>query len=179
MSDKKEQRKIIKSRLASLSTEEKRLFSERIADKLLTHPLFSAAEKVFLYRSTEDEADTRSIEKAALEQEKKLYYPRIEGEDMFLVRYEKGTKMMKNGYGIEEPIGEPYRGQVDLAVIPLLGFDRRRTRLGRGKGYYDRYLSAFSGKSIALAFSVQELPSVVRDERDVAPNVILTEREEI
>ena len=179
MNGKKEQRAICRKRLAALTTEEKRLFSERIADKLLAHPYYTEAKRVFLYRSAADEADTRRIAEDALKQGKEVYYPQLSGEDMYLVRYEKDTEMKLNFYGIEEPVGTPYHGEIDLAVIPLLGFDRLRTRLGRGKGYYDRFLAGYTGRSIALAFSVQELDAVTREERDVAPEIILTEKEEI
>ena len=179
MSDKKVQRAICKERLASLTDAERRTFSDKIADKLRSHPYYLEARRVFLYRSTDEEVDTRPIAEDIFRSGKELYYPQLSGNDMHLVRYTKDAEMRINSYGIEEPVGAPYLGKVDLVVIPLLGFDRSRTRLGRGKGYYDRFLSTFSGRSIALAFSIQELDVVTREKGDVSPEIILTEKEEI
>ena len=179
MTEKNRQRAICKERIASLTEEEKRLFSARIADKLLRHPYYLAAQRLFLYCSTEEEADTRAIAEEALSKGKELYFPQLSGDEMYLVRYTEDTHMRLNFYGIEEPVGEPYHGDIDLAVVPLLGFDRTCMRLGRGKGYYDRFLATYKGRSIALAYSVQELDRVSREAQDVSPEIILTEREEI
>jgi len=176
---KKQQRAICKERIASLTSEEKRLFSESIADKVFRQLSYIEARRLFLYRSTDDEVDTRAIAEDALSKGKELFYPQLSGDDMYLVRYTKDTEMRRNFYGIDEPIGEPYHGSVDLVIVPLLGFDRTHTRLGRGKGYYDRFLASYAGRSVALAYSVQELDSIAREQQDVSPEIILTEKEEI
>ncbi|MBP5405179.1 MAG: 5-formyltetrahydrofolate cyclo-ligase [Clostridia bacterium] len=179
MNDKKEQRKAIKERLSHMIKEERKEFSARIADKLLSHPFYLQARRLFIYCSTEEEADTHFIIERALSEGKSVFLPRIEGGNMAPVPYRAGDTLKKGVYGIEEPQGAPYFGEIDLAVIPLLGYDASRARLGRGKGYYDRFLSSFKGKSIALAFSVQALPKVEVERTDVRPDLILTEKEEI
>ena len=98
---------------------------------------------------------------------------------MFLVLYRKGDAFSRNIYGIEEPQGEPYFGAVDLAFVPLVAFTKDRVRLGRGKGFYDRFLSSFGGASVALAFSAQELPWIEPDPWDRKPDRILTEKGKI
>ena len=107
---------------------------------------------------------------------KEVYLPRTEGEDMFLIRYKEDAEFFVNDFGIEEPLGEPCFVRPDLAFVPLLGFDKNRNRIGRGKGYYDRFLASFDGDSLALAFSAQELPDISVNERDEKPNRILTEK---
>ena len=133
MTNKAQQRKILKERLASLPQEDACVFSRTIAEKILSEPLFSAARSIFIYRSMPTEPNTEPIIQRALALGKEVYLPRIDGENMFMVRYRTGERMLLNRYGIEEPQGEPYLGQVDLALIPLLGFDRNKSRLGRGK----------------------------------------------
>ena len=174
--DKKTQRKILKERLAALSEEEKRVFSSALFEAAVSDPAFRSAESVFVFCSMAEEPNTSPLIEAALALGKKVYLPRIEGEKMFLIPYCKDAEMTLNRYGIEEPQGEPYFGKVDLAFLPLLGFDKERRRLGRGKGYYDRFLSSFEGTSIALAFSVQELPEIEADEWDKKPDYVLTEK---
>ena len=65
---------------------------------------------------------------------------------------------------------------VDLAIIPGVAFDERGNRLGYGMGYYDRLLSRFKGSTVALAFELQILPSVPREEHDVRVGKIVTEK---
>ncbi|MBO4472603.1 MAG: 5-formyltetrahydrofolate cyclo-ligase, partial [Clostridia bacterium] len=66
-----------------------------------------------------------------------------------------------------------------LALIPLVAFDRTRARLGRGKGYYDRFLASYGGTSLALAYSVQETDAIPMDGFDVRPTAVLTAKERI
>ena len=176
MTDKKTQRKIIKERLAALTEAEKTSFGRRIAEAAITDEHFFAAKRVFVFCSTADEPDTSPIIAAALSFGKEVFLPRIEGEDMFLIPYRKNSEMRLNQYGIKEPQGAAYLGKVDLAFVPLLGFDGARRRLGRGKGYYDRFLADFDGFSVALAFSAQELPEIECDPWDKKPDRILTEK---
>ena len=177
MCDKRELRREVKGRISALSEEERGIRSERIAARLLIHPAFLAAKKVFLYRSMAGEAETSSLLKAALEMGKIVFLPRIEGEEMALVRYTAGDPLLKNVYGIEEPTGEGVTESPDLAIIPLVAFDRDKHRLGRGKGFYDRFLARFKGMSIALAFSEQEVPAVPTQSFDRKADVIITDKE--
>jgi len=179
MMDKKEQRKVCKERLASLSSEDRQSFSAFIIDRVRRLPVYRQAQSVFMYRSTVEEVCTDELLLDALREGKSVFLPRIDGDKMFLVPYNENVKFQRNIYGIEEPVGASYEGAVDLAVIPLLGFDRSRARLGRGKGYYDHFLSEFSGKAIALAFSTQELSCINSEAHDVRPQMIVTEKDEI
>ena len=176
MTDKKAQRKIVKERLAALTEAEKRSFGQRIAEAAIADETFFRAKRVFVFCSMADEPDTSPIIAAALSLGKEVFLPRIEGDEMFLIPYDKDSEMRSNRYGIEEPQGAPYLGKVDLAFVPLLGFDGSRRRLGRGKGYYDRFLSSFEGISVALAFSAQELSEIEFDPWDKKPDRILTEK---
>ena len=69
-----------------------------------------------------------------------------------------------------EPMGAPFKdfSQIDVALIPGLAFDTNGHRLGRGKGYYDRFLTAFTGKTIGVCFDFQKVAEVPVDAHDVA-----------
>ncbi len=176
MTDKEKQRKELKKNLAALSETDKRLFSRRIAEAAISSDAFFRANRVFVFNSTKDEPDTAPIIKAALAMGKEVYLPRTEGEDMFLIRYKEDAEFFVNDFGIEEPLGEPCFIRPDLTFVPLLGFDKNRNRIGRGKGYYDRFLASFDGDSLALAFSAQELPAIAVNARDKKPNHVITEK---
>jgi 5-formyltetrahydrofolate cyclo-ligase len=101
--------------------------------------------------------------------------------------WQSGEEVRPNRYGIPEPVTprellEPF--QLDLVLVPLLGFDRRGHRLGHGGGYYDRSF-AFLNKQVrptepllvGIAYAFQELPQIEAAAWDVPLDFIATERE--
>ena len=78
-----------------------------------------------------------------------------------------GVKLVRNGKEIEY-------GKA-LIIVPLVAFDSAGHRLGRGGGYYDRYLFSHKKKlhSIAVAFSCSLVDSVPTDEWDEMPDEII------
>ncbi|WP_158756155.1 5-formyltetrahydrofolate cyclo-ligase [Dyella sp. S184] len=101
--------------------------------------------------------------------------------------WQSGEEVQPNRYGIPEPVAprellEPF--QLDLVLVPLLGFDRRGHRLGHGGGYYDRSF-AFLNKQVrptepllvGIAYDFQELATVNKEPWDVALDFIATDRE--
>ena len=169
----------MRSRLSSLGGEDREAMSRSITERVLTSPEYLGAHSIFVYASMREEPDTASLIRFALSDGKSVYLPRIDGDRMDLVPYDATTPTTINRYGIEEPQGAPTSAMPDLAVIPLLAFDRDKHRLGRGKGYYDRFLAGYSGHSIALAFSVQEVDRVPTEDYDLSPQVIFTDKERI
>ena len=179
MFEKNKIRKEIKKRLSELTDEQKRVANVAIAASFLSSREFLKAQSLFIYYSTSDEADTHRVIDAALAAGKKVFLPRVEGVDMKLIPFGGESVMQKGVYGVLEPVGEPTMEDPDLAVIPLVGFDKNRRRLGRGKGYYDRFLASYTGRTVALAFSVQEAETIPTESFDVSPEVIITEKERL
>jgi len=86
-------------------------------------------------------------------------------------------------YGIREPALRGVRllrHQIDVVMLPLLGFDRHGTRLGSGGGYYDRWLArpraARKPLLLGYAYAVQQLPLIPRERWDVALDAVVTEK---
>lgn len=66
--------------------------------------------------------------------------------------------------------------QIDLMIVPMLGFDITLHRVGYGRGYYDRYFSrGFKGYKLGLAFSFQQVDFITSDSYDIALDEVLTE----
>ena len=98
-----------------------------------------------------------------------------------------GEPVQANRYGIPEPVDplellEPF--QLDLVLVPLLGFDRRGNRLGHGGGYYDRSFAFLNEQVrptepllVGIAYAFQELPEVDEQDWDVPLDFVATERE--
>ncbi|MGC9260822.1 MAG: 5-formyltetrahydrofolate cyclo-ligase [Phycisphaerae bacterium] len=83
--------------------------------------------------------------------------------------------------GLRDPVGETpiSLARIDLVAVPGLAFDRRGYRLGRGKGFYDCFLSQkdFRGLRIALCFHEQLLEELLPVEpHDVPMNMIITDQ---
>ncbi len=80
--------------------------------------------------------------------------------------------LKKGPYGVYEPATEKLvkPEDLDLVIVPGLAFDKKGNRLGRGKGYYDRFLGSLSDKthSIGLAFDFQILPLIPTTTHDVS-----------
>ncbi|RZK80867.1 MAG: 5-formyltetrahydrofolate cyclo-ligase [Pedobacter sp.] len=84
----------------------------------------------------------------------KIIVPRADFDTALMSHYEYTGKqsLVKNLYNILEPEkGTLHTGDVDLVLVPLLGFDRRGYRVGYGKGFYDRFLAPIKTKKIGLS----------------------------
>ncbi|MBI2095361.1 MAG: 5-formyltetrahydrofolate cyclo-ligase [Candidatus Omnitrophica bacterium] len=88
---------------------------------------------------------------------------------------------MKNSYGILEPVPDPSAlvepAKVDLAVVPGVVFDRANHRLGRGRGFYDRFLKKLKAGTpkVGLAYAFQVVETVPVDTHDVRLDQVLTD----
>ena len=86
-----------------------------------------------------------------------------------------------NRLNIKEP--DPEYGirvdkkDIDVIIVPLLGFDEKRNRLGHGGGYYDRFMKDCKALKIGVAYSVQKVNQIMTDDNDVALDMIITEKE--
>ena len=103
--------------------------------------------------------------------------PRIENGEMVAVEY--GEDFTLSSFGIREPIGEVYEGEIDVAVIPFLAVDRGGNRLGYGGGYYDRFLKKTKAKRLAYGYAFQLLKEVPSEEWDEKMDAIVTDEEVI
>lgn len=138
---------------------------------------YEKAKSIFIFLSTTEEVDTRKIISKAFSDGKKVSLPKIYDKKMIPLQVSENSKFQKNRFGILEPIEGDEAKDVDLCVLPLLAFSRKKARLGRGGGFYDKFLDTFGGRKIALAFSIQEEEFVPTDENDVYMDMIITEKE--
>ena len=84
--------------------------------------------------------------------------------------YEGNAKMHRGKYNIPEPTTEPYVGDIDLILVPGVGFDKRGNRLGRGGGYYDKFITRLGRKTLLVGVGydfqlVEEVPANRWDKR--------------
>ena len=171
---KKELRAQIKA-LKKLHTKEQLMEqSEKILAKLEQHPDFVKAKKIMLYSALPDEVQTQAfLEKWHLK--KTIILPTVVGDDIIPVEYAKDTYFAVGDFNILEPQNEPYTGDFDLIVVPGVAFDRQGNRIGRGKGYYDRFLSKhLEVKRIGICFDFQLVEVVPAEPFDIKMDEVVS-----
>lgn len=185
--EKKQARREYRRRLAGLDRAEVAEKSALITARALALPQLQTAGTVGAYASIGNEVATENLLAALLAAGKDLVLPVVKGEGVMEFRAVTDMGRLTPGvFGIPEPregeVCPPEK--IDLLFIPGLAFDRRGGRLGRGKGYYDRYLALAATRrpdlvKVGLAFSVQLMAAVPRDDRDLLMDLLVTEEEVI
>ena len=181
------------------AAEEKRLLRERVrrqeralsADYLersgraivaavRTMDAYRKAECLCCFVGTGPEIDTRPLLRDALSAGKRLCVPRCTGRGVMEMRLVSSPDGLSPGpLGIPEPSADSPvvpPAEIDLSVIPCLACDRFGNRLGRGGGYYDRFLNAYRGASVLLCREALLLDSVPMEAHDVPLPLTLSER---
>lgn len=172
--NKKELRQEIRSRKKAHTAEELQRQSERILQQLAANKHFQAAQKVMLYASLPDEVQTLSFLETWRHQ-KTVILPTVVGDDIIPVELAENVEFAEGDFHIPEPQNHPYSGDFDLIVVPGMAFDKAGHRLGRGKGYYDRFLSQHPQVyTIGLCFDFQLLPEVPSEPHDCLINEVIT-----
>ena len=172
--DKKELSSLIKTLKKQHSKESVLEQSQLILSKLENHQSFVEAETVMLYSSLPDEVDTHDF----LERwrnKKRIILPTVVGDDIIPVELSKETDFAIGDFNILEPQNEPYNGNYDLIVVPGVAFDKNGNRIGRGKGYYDRFLCKhLEVKRIGICFDFQLVDEVPTEDNDIRMDEIIS-----
>ena len=177
MTKKECRQKYLKTR-NEIPASKKADFDKKLTDKILFLPEFESAECILLFASVGSEVDTWEIFNECIRQNKKVYFPKcIDGERMVFFRAVSKNDFTNGKYNIPEPTSdEKYtlHSKNDLAVIPALAVGKDFSRLGYGKGYYDRFLKDFKGISVCPVYPQLLTESVPTDEFDIPPKIIIT-----
>ena len=154
---------------------ERQAKSKRIEQKLLNTPAFKGAQTILFYASLPGEVDTLVMITKALELKKRILIPIVMPEQRQMIPTQITTLAdLKDGvYSIPQPRFDSSKAvapeEIDAVIVPGLAFDQAKHRLGRGAGYYDRFLSILSKNTalIGLAFDFQLTDRLPVEEHDV------------
>ncbi|MBL7157525.1 MAG: 5-formyltetrahydrofolate cyclo-ligase [Candidatus Omnitrophica bacterium] len=178
---KEKVRKEILGKLNRQDREKALKMSEIIKKRFFSLPEFKKAKFVMFYASKDDEVNTDGMIDEALRMGKKVALPRCTSPEAIVPKeiINRHTDLEKGTYGIRQPKKgkksiQP--DQIDLFVVPGVAFDKKKRRLGRGKGYYDRFLKKLARDkiSIGLAFDFQIVDSLPEDSHDIPVSKIIT-----
>lgn len=152
--------------------------------------MFRNSRRIASYVPTDGEIDTDPIVERALQLGKRCYLPvlsRINHDRLWFAPRTTNTDYVLNRYGILEPLVASrllVRAQdLDLILLPLVGFDEHGNRLGMGGGFYDRSLEFLTRRHrwrkprlIGLAFDSQKVDTLPQESWDVPLDAVVTDR---
>lgn len=178
---KNELRKQIRARLAELSPAAQGRRSTAACDLLAQQPEFTRAQTLMIYLATPGEVDTSEIAFAAWSRGKRVAAPWVAWEQKRMIPMEiRSLGELREGLlGVPQPPEEsPVSiAEIDLLILPGLAFDAHGNRLGRGRGFFDRFLAhrEFRAVKCALAFEEQFVEAVPADAHDQRVDLLVTD----
>jgi len=172
----------LKDTLAGLPDEVRRAQSLAACSLVASTPEFSNASIVMLFLSMPDEIDTAALALKCWQAGKTVAVPKVSWDQKRMLPTEMTSLhadgMRTTGRGFREPIeGKPVpAGAIDLVIVPGLGFSTMGYRIGRGMGFYDRFLAQpdFIGRSCGLCFEEQLVDSLPVLAHDVPLSMLVT-----
>jgi len=177
----KELRKELRHRRKSIDKPTRKKEGKKILQQCQKNGLFRSAKHIAIFTPNDGEIETHSTITFLTKHGYFVYLPILEGEKLKFAKM--GNHFRKNRFGIDEPIYTPQlsANQMDLILMPLVGFDKNKNRLGMGGGFYDKTLSFQSKrknyrvpKLFGLAFDCQEVDHLDSKPWDVPLDGIVT-----
>ena len=164
-----------------LGVDERNSLSAAIVERLLGLEALSSASAVAGYLALADEVDPAAAMAAVERRGGAVHLPRLRDNTLDFVAWSDGDPLEENSLGIGEPAGPAVPlGSLDAVVLPCVAVDDAGTRVGFGAGYYDRSLEGVLELGdrpllVGLAFEVQCLAAIERQEWDVPLDLVVTE----
>ncbi|MFW5826567.1 MAG: 5-formyltetrahydrofolate cyclo-ligase [Alkalispirochaeta sp.] len=185
MKDKQQLRDEATRRIGEIPPEQRIVLDAQIATHVTHTPFWSDSEIVMGYVALDDEVDLQAIFRTAHREGKAIALPRIDaGSDVMEFRQvrEYPASLERHPLGFLQPsavapvVSAPLRS---IILVPGRMFDRAGYRIGRGRGYYDRYLSHVpaAAVTVGIGYAVQLVQTVPRDPADVPLQIVVTDSE--
>jgi 5-formyltetrahydrofolate cyclo-ligase len=185
------ERRRLRSRRLLLSRDERRRADRRITHRLIAAGFIRSHTGIAVYVAVRGEVSLQRAIEQAWRIGARIYAPLIlslRRRTMAFVPLTRGGRLRRNWYGLLEPTSrrraDVYR-EMNVVLLPLLGFDRRGYRLGMGAGFYDRALSRRRGRRVTwkrpllvgVAYACQEISGIEPAPWDVLLDFVVTEKE--
>ena len=183
-------RQQIRAILKLMSNEDRNRQSKIVTNYLLNHPKYLSSRSISIYVHMNTEISTRAIIQDAFQSNKRVFIPRYNSKTMDMVRVyslDDLDSLPITKWNIQQPSFDDHHREIannniDLIIVPGLGFSLDGSRLGHGKGFYDNYLNSLNGNyyTIGLAYRQQIVANneIPMNSTDVPINEILVAKEE-
>ena len=129
-----------------------------------------------VFSAIRTEPDLSLLIETANRTDKIVLYPRIENENMVFAHVNKNNPLMSGAFSILEPQTPAFKEKIDLIFVPGLMFGLNGSRLGRGKGYYDRFLANIDTVKIGVCFEHNLRDELPEEPHDIRMDGVLTEK---
>ena len=178
--EKKELRRLALARRDALSARERAAAGAEICRLLAALPELREAGTVLGYAAVGGECDLSALYETLAARGVRLAFP-VCGADGRMEAFIPGGALVPGRFSIPEPDPAVSRllapEELDAVLVPCAAFDEDGKRLGRGGGYYDRYLPRCPrAKAILTAFEAQRLPRVPCEAHDLSFSLLVTEK---
>jgi 5-formyltetrahydrofolate cyclo-ligase len=176
MNEKELVRKEINKLKESLSDDTAADLSQKIYRLLIQTDAFQKANRIALYYSIKGEVETVSLIEE-WHQTKKITLPVVSGRELLFYAYTGKENLTTGAFGTWEPTLSELvtREEIDLFILPGVAFDYHRNRMGRGKGYYDKFLSETDKPIIGLCYGFQLKDHIPTEKHDKKMTLVITE----
>jgi 5-formyltetrahydrofolate cyclo-ligase len=106
---------------------------------------------------------------------KTILLPVIEHDEIILKQYSENSLLIDGPLGIKVPVGDVFTDvqSIDLVLVPGVAFDQQNNRLGRGKGFYDRFLKKINAYKIGVCYQFQLFGSIPTTKDDIKVDEII------
>ncbi|MDD8049452.1 MAG: 5-formyltetrahydrofolate cyclo-ligase [Thomasclavelia sp.] len=177
--DKKEIRKKLLKKRNNLSITEALDKSSVIINNLKSLKEYQTANTIAIYVSYNNEVDTIEFIKENISI-KRICVPKIINKEMNFYLINSFDELKPGYFNILEPITNHLisKNEIDLMIIPVVGYDKNFNRLGYGGGFYDRYLKGYKGSKIGIAYSFQRVEKIDTEKFDVPLDKVISENKD-
>ncbi len=182
-------RKQLRQQRRALDDDTQQLHALLITEQLRNQPIYKRSKSIAAYLAADGEIDAEHLIYHAWRSHKQVYLPVLSpfADRLYFAPFKPGCKIKYNRFNIAEPDVHPRdwkkASQLDLILMPLVGFDNEGNRLGMGGGFYDRSLAFTRYHStphrpslVGLAHQLQQVGQLPHQPHDVPMQMIVTER---
>ncbi len=178
-------RTAMRAALAAIKADDAWWMSGNACRRIAEIPAWNAAKTVLVYAPLPDEPNCTPAAMVALECGVRVCVPRVDWANKRLEAVpitDFNADLLPDRHAVRSPrpdVAAVDPSEIDVVLVPGLAFDRAGGRLGRGGGFYDRFLSQAGVRAVkvGVGFGVQMVEAVPRDERDVRVDWVATEME--
>ncbi|MCX5778127.1 MAG: 5-formyltetrahydrofolate cyclo-ligase [Elusimicrobia bacterium] len=176
-------RQTIKSKRDALSDKERAYLSSEITRRLISLPVYESAKTIVAYCSHGSEVMTDDFIIHAFADGKRVAVPKVAAKEsgvMQVMCIRSLDDVSPGVFNIREPHTSPdcevlAIDEIDVVLVPGMVFDPHGSRIGYGKGFYDRWMGALPAqKLVGLAYDFQVLENVPSEKNDVTVGLIVT-----
>lgn len=156
MKSKEEIRNVLRRLHKEICAEELLALSKQLQSRFMSSEIYQKAKNICFYISKSREVSTDFLVQSAQADGKGCYAPVVMGTELQIAPI--GEEWSLSSFGIREPKGTHFVpfSEIDVVVVPGLGFDQRGYRIGYGGGYYDRLLANRNSHQTLVGFTLEQ-----------------------